>query len=83
MNRALLFYIFLVTSSFTVQAAGPSVWSINSRAEIVKGNARGVSIEQDGALTLAPRLTEVFKTEQSYIWASVIDRTGNVYLGTG
>ncbi len=83
MNRALLFYIFLVTSSFTVQAAGPSVWSINSRAEIVKGNARGVSIEQDGALTLAPRLTEVFRTEQSYIWASVIDRNGNVYLGTG
>ena len=32
---------------------------------------------------LAPSLTEVFNTEQAYIWSSAIDNQGNVYLGTG
>lgn len=64
-------------------AAEPSVWSVNSRAEILKGDARGVSIDQNGTITLAPKLTEVFKTDQSYIWSSVVDAAGNTYLGTG
>ena len=73
--------IFLLTT-FSV-AAEPSVWSVNSRSDVLKGDARGVSIDQNGTITLAPKLTEVFKTEQSYIWSSVVDGSGNVYLGTG
>ena len=64
-------------------AAGPSVWSVNSRADVLKGDSHGVSIDQDGTITLAPKLTEVYKTEQAYIWSSVVDPAGNVYLGTG
>ena len=64
-------------------AAGPSIWSVNSRSDVVKGDARGVSIDSDGTISLAPKLTEVFKTGQSYIWSSVVDAAGNVYLGTG
>ena len=33
----------------------------------MKGDARGVSIDQDGTISLAPRLTEVYKTGQQYI----------------
>jgi hypothetical protein len=32
---------------------------------------------------LAPKLTEVFHTQQTYIWSSAIDSQGTVYLGTG
>jgi sugar lactone lactonase YvrE len=64
-------------------ASGPSVWSVNSRADVLKGDAHGVSIASDGTITLAPKLTEIFKTEQSYIWSSAVDAAGNVYLGTG
>ncbi|MEP6788399.1 MAG: hypothetical protein ABJB40_08210 [Acidobacteriota bacterium] len=56
---------------------------MNTRAEVLKGDARGVSIDQNGTITLAPKLTEVFKTEQSYIWSSAVDASGNIYLGTG
>ncbi len=59
------------------------VWSVNSRDEVLKGDARGVSIGQNGTITLAPRLTEVFKTDQAYIWSSAADTAGTVYLGTG
>lgn len=64
-------------------AAGPSVWSVNSRAEVMRGDARGVSIDESGAIGLGPNLAEILKTDQPYIWSSAIDGAGNVYLGTG
>lgn len=79
MKTTLILLLFFVNS----YAAGPSIWSVSSRADVLKGDARGVSIAYDGTITLAPKLTEVFRTEQSYIWSSAIDANGNVFLGTG
>ncbi len=59
------------------------MWSVNSRADVLKGDARGVSIDDNGTISLAPKMTEIFKTEQSFIWSSAVDAVGNVYLGTG
>jgi hypothetical protein len=66
-----------------VRAGQPVIWEINGRTELLKGDARGISISDTGVLMLAPSLTEVFNTEQAYIWSSAIDNQGNVYLGTG
>jgi hypothetical protein len=67
----------------TIQAGQPVVWETNSRAELLKGDSRGVSISETGVLMLAPKLTEVFHTQQTYIWSSAIDSQGTVFLGTG
>ncbi len=83
MKRSALSVFFIAVSTFVSLAAEPSVWSVSSRADVLKGDARGVSIDADGTITLAPKLTEVFKTGQSYVWASVSDAAGNVFLGTG
>jgi sugar lactone lactonase YvrE len=64
-------------------AGEPVVWEINSRAELLKGEARGVSVTDNGIVTLAPNLNQVFNTEQAYVWSTAIDAAGNVYLGTG
>jgi sugar lactone lactonase YvrE len=64
-------------------ASGPVFWRVNTRAEIEKGEARGVAIADNGTLTLAPQFAEVFDTKQAYIWAAVADARGNLYLGTG
>jgi hypothetical protein len=64
-------------------AGEPTVWTVDSRAEVLRGDAKGVSISDTGAIVLAPKLTEVFSTGQSYVWSSVADAQGNVYLGTG
>ncbi|MBA3804449.1 MAG: hypothetical protein H0X14_01875 [Acidobacteria bacterium] len=61
----------------------PVLWELNSRAELLKGEARGVSVTDTGALMLAPRFSQLFNTEQAYIWSSAVDAAGNVYLGTG
>jgi hypothetical protein len=83
MNRFLALLSFAILFATSAMAAGPSIWSVNSRAEVLRGDAHGVSIDDSGAITLAPKLTEVFRTEQPYIWSSAVDVAGNVYLGTG
>lgn len=75
--------LFALLIPISVFAADPSVWTVGTRADVLKGDARGVSIDSNGSITLAPKLTEVFKTEQPYIWSTAIDNSGNVYLGTG
>ncbi|HSS20355.1 MAG TPA: WD40 repeat domain-containing protein [Pyrinomonadaceae bacterium] len=64
-------------------AGQPVIWETSGRAELLKGDARGVSISDTGMLMLAPSLTEVFNTEQAFVWSSTLDDKGNVYLGTG
>ncbi len=66
-----------------MQAGQPAVWETSGRTELLKGDARGVSISDTGVLMLAPKLNEVFNTQQTYIWSSAVDDQGNVFLGTG
>jgi sugar lactone lactonase YvrE len=80
-NLALFTLVFL--SFLTAQASEPTVWQVNTRNEVLRGDSRGVSITETGAIVLAPRLAEVFNTQQSFVWSSAVDAAGNVYLGTG
>ena len=77
-SSSLLFLALPKTS-----ASGPVFWRVNTRAEIEKGEARGVAIADNGALTLAAQFAEVFDTKQAYVWSAVADARGNIYLGTG
>jgi hypothetical protein len=79
--KQILFLIFAICGS--VRAGQPAVWETSGRAELLKGDARGVSISDTGVLMLSPKLTEVFNTQQTYVWSSAVDNQGNVYLGTG
>ncbi|MBA3631244.1 MAG: hypothetical protein H0W58_00290 [Acidobacteria bacterium] len=82
--KKFIYLIFCFTLLvFTAKASEPKIWSVNTRAEVLKGDARGVSINENGTITLAPKLTQVFNTEQSYVWSSAVDASGNVFLGTG
>ncbi len=81
LSVSLLSATFLATSP--VRAGGPVVWATNSRAALLTGDARGVSVTDTGALMLAPRFAQLFDTEQAFIWSSAVDAGGAVYLGTG
>ncbi len=83
MKRTIYLACILAALCFPCIAAESAVWSVNSRADVLRGDARGVSIDADGTISLAPKLTEIFKTGQSYIWSSAADAAGNIYLGTG
>src|SRR5919106_1402859 len=75
--------LLLILFFTPVHAGQPAVWETSGRTELLKGDARGVSISDTGVLMLAPKLTEVFNTQQTYIWSSAVDSQGNVYVGTG
>ncbi len=83
MKKIICFVFIGLLCGFTAKASEPAIWSINTRDEVLKGNAKGVSINENGTISLAPKLTQVFNTEQSYVWSSAIDAGGNVFLGTG
>ena len=80
---ALLLICLTLSVAVVVRAGGPVVWETAARAELLTGEARGVSVTDSGALMLAPRFVQVFDTEQAYVWSSAVDRNGVVYLGTG
>ncbi|MGI8467534.1 MAG: hypothetical protein ACR2N3_03700 [Pyrinomonadaceae bacterium] len=79
--------IFLFTLVFifitTTNASEPQIWTVNTRAEVLRGDAKGVSITDTGTIGLAPKLNRTFDTGQSYVWSSAVDNAGNVFLGTG
>jgi hypothetical protein len=76
--------VLLVLAAFiAVRAGQPGLWETSGRAELLKGDARGVSISDTGVVMLAPKLTEVFNTQQTYVWSTAVDSQGSVYLGTG
>src|SRR3954451_15821674 len=66
-----------------VRAGQPVVWETSGRTELLKGDSRGVSISDTGVLMLAPKLSELFNTQQTYVWSTAVDNQGNIFLGTG
>ena len=86
-NSILRYLVFLLliggSCASNVLAGEPVVWEMSSRSELLRGEARGVSITDTGVLTLAPQFNQLFNTEQAYVWSTAIDASGNLYLGTG
>jgi hypothetical protein len=83
MLKNLFLFLGTLSLSLTTFAFDPSIWSVNSRADVLKGDFRGVSIDDNGLIAPAPRLHEIYKTEQPYIWSAAVDPSGNIFLGTG
>ena len=83
MKKFISFVFIMLLCGFATKASEPAIWSVNTRAEVLAGDAKGVSINENGTITLAPKLTQIYNTEQSYVWSSAIDANGNVFLGTG
>ena len=73
---AFISLLLLVGIGFAASAFArePVVWEINSRAEWLKGEARGVSVTENGILTLAPNLSQLFKTDQTSALPSAVTR---------
>lgn len=80
--KSLLLCLLSVLSSAVI-ASEPQIWTVNTRAAIMKGDADNVSIDENGTIRPAPSIKEVYRTEQPYVWSTAADRSGNIYLGTG
>lgn len=75
--------IVLTLLSGSAIAVSPVFWEISKQDDVIKGDARGVSIAENGTVTLAPAFTLAYDTKEAYVWSSTTDSAGNIYLGTG
>lgn len=80
---AALVVLALALAGGPVFASGPIFWEISKQDDIAKGDARGVSIAENGTIMLSPAYALVYDTKEAYIWSSATDAAGNIYLGTG
>ena len=65
------------------QAEGTRLWQQNKYDEFEKGTVRGVAINSDGSLSLAPAFTALYTSPSSYLWDLACDSQGNVYAAGG
>ncbi len=86
MRRVFLFTLCILIaflSTLPLQATQPRQWSVSTQAGFLRGELKGVSVTSDGALVAAPVLKEKLNTTEAFVYSAVVDRAGNVYLGTG
>ena len=65
------------------QAVTSSFWNVATQEAFAAGGLTNVSVNGNGAVTLAPPLEPLEDTEELYIWSMVRDATGNLFVGTG
>jgi sugar lactone lactonase YvrE len=73
----------LAVTNLKAFAAGPMFWEVSKQEDILKGDARGISISENGTMSLAPSYTLFYDTKEAYVWSTATDAAGNIYLGTG
>ena len=79
----LLFLFFLCLYSTPVKAVQTVFWKTETIKQWIEGKSDGVSVTTEGKVVLAPKLEEIFDTEDLYVWSLVIDNKNNIYIGTG
>ncbi|MDA2934353.1 hypothetical protein MYX82_08410 [Acidobacteria bacterium AH-259-D05] len=73
----------LIFGVVSLQATEPARWTISEQREFLLGELKGISVTSDGKLILAPAFESLLETEEAFIYAAVLDNSGNLYLGTG
>ena len=81
MKRAIA--AFLLCCCASGWAATSTTWEMNTYQDFLKGRFTGVSLDQNGKLTLAPKLETVFSSGQPVIWSVAPATDGSFYAGTG
>ena len=86
-SRALSAAAFLsavvMLTAVPAPAASTQVWELSEYKEFLQGKFDNVSLRQPGTLTPAPRLVDLFTSDQPVIWTVATGPGGITYVGTG
>ncbi|HEY4900055.1 MAG TPA: two-component regulator propeller domain-containing protein [Terriglobales bacterium] len=78
--RVLLFCLLLIAVGL---AEGTRTWQQTKYDEFEKGTPRGVAINSDGSLSLAPSFSVLSTSPSAYLWDLASDAAGNIYAAAG
>jgi hypothetical protein len=65
MKKLIAYLLTFLLFTLSLKAAEPLIWKIDNRADVLKGDSRGVSIDDNGTIRLAPKLNQLYNSEQS------------------
>ena len=66
-----------------VHAVVPQKLELRSRDDFLKGKFKGISVSEDGLLSLSPKEEEITAPQEEFFLSCVIGPQGDIYLGTG
>lgn len=81
--RKLCLAILIIFSVVCVFAEGTRTWLQSSFEDFEKGTAKGITIDSNGSIGLAPSFKPLSTTPSTYIWAIASDSQGNVFAAAG
>ncbi|MCZ6819856.1 MAG: hypothetical protein O7G31_10260, partial [Calditrichaeota bacterium] len=67
----------------TLLASTPKSKTFRTQQDYESGEVKGVSINYNGEVSLAPRIDELHASSLPFLWASAVDSKGNVYAAGG
>ncbi len=85
-----LFLLALAALALTLpgalQASSTKVWEISDFESFLAGRFEGLSLDDEGRLTLGPRIEEISgldEAAEAVLWASAAAPNGDIYVGGG
>ncbi len=66
-----------------VHAVVPQKWELRSRDDFLEGKFKGISVFEDGLLSLSPKEEEIKAPPEEFFLSCVVSPQGDIYLGTG
>lgn len=79
-QRSALVALLTATAAFSSSVKS---WDISDYESFLPGTLHSVSVTREGLLTLAPRITQLHKSDDAVVWSSASSTDGSIYLGTG
>ncbi len=73
----------LLAANIPARGASTQAWEISEYKQFLQGRFNNVSLLQPGTLTPAPKLVDLFTSDQPVIWTVATGPDGNTYVGTG
>ncbi len=75
--------IFLLGAASVCFAVDTHVWEQSDQSDFGSGTRKGLSIRNDGRVSLAPEFKELDSTGVPYLWAAARDSKGTLYYAGG
>jgi hypothetical protein len=82
-SKTLSALVFVLTLSILAVGEGTKTWQQSSYDEFSRGTTKGIAINSQGILELAPAFQSIHTSPATYIWSIASDQAGNVFVGTG
>lgn len=83
MKKSAVLGLFVGLLGLVLYAVGPRKWALHSYEDFLKGKFEGISVSEDGELTLAPKEVQIEGPPEQFYLSLLQDAQGNLFLGTG